>query len=164
MRGITRRGGAAVAVSGAVAGMTAAAAMAVTPPPSGIFDGHTSQTQIGDNAVRVKTDANSHVSKFKIRWEAKCKVKGKYWTSRSTISGGANGLPMKGDVFKKNKTYTADAGNGITGRITYAMKGHFTDNDHAVGTWNASVVVKRNGTKIDSCKTPNITWSVTRTA
>src|SRR6059058_1367147 len=167
MRGISQRGAAALGVSATVAGMTAVVAMAVPPPPSSSFEGSSSQTQLSDHLVRVKTDANGHVFRMRINWQAKCKVKGKYWTSDTRIKAGPNGLPMNGDVFKKNKSYTADAGGGITGRITYAMKGHFTDNDHAVGTWTASVIVKRNGTKIDSCKTPTkkpITWSVARVA
>src|SRR2546423_5261384 len=142
MRLVPKRGAMAVAVGVAVAVTTAVSAEAIPPPPSGLFTGNTSQTDIPDNSVRLRTDANGHVSKMKVGWEAKCQVKGKSWGSTTTISPGANGLPMTGDVFKKNKTYTGDAGNGITGRITYVMKGHFTDNDNATGSWKAHVIVR----------------------
>jgi hypothetical protein len=160
MKGISQHG-AAVGIAAALAATTAAVALAVPPPPSGVFRGTTTQ-KIADHQVVLRTDANSHVSKYKIDWQAKCQVKGKYWTSRTVISPGPNGLAMTGDVFKRKHTYYGDAGGGITGKITYTLKGHFTDNDNATGTWGANVIVRRNKHKIDTCTLKKTTWSAVR--
>jgi hypothetical protein len=161
MRRISQQHGAAAAIGVAVVSATAAVALAVPPPPSGVFRGTSSQAA-PDNQVVVRTDANAHVSKFKIQWHARCQVKGKFWGSQTTVTPGPNGLAMTGDVFKRKHTYVGDAGGGITGKITYTLKGQFTDNDNANGTWGAKVIVKRNGHKIDTCTLKKITWSVAR--
>ena len=159
---LKRGGTAGVAVMAVVAG-TAAVAVAVPPPPDGTFVGDTSQTSIKRHGVQVETDANGHVSRVIIQWKAKCKVKGKFWTSTTNIAAGSKGLPQSGDVFSRKRSYTANAGGGIKGRIKYALAGQFTDNDNATGTWSAKVVVRKRGKKIDSCKLPKITWGAART-
>jgi hypothetical protein len=160
---ISKRG--VIGTAAIVAGITASGAMAVPPPPSSIFQGLTSQKIQGRN-VQVETDANSHVSRVVIEWRAKCKVKGRFWTATTSARNGTSGLPQTGDVFRKKGSYTSDAGGGIKGRVTIALRGAFTDADHANGTWSASVVVRKKGKKIDSCKTPKkpVTWSVARSA
>ena len=160
---ITSRHGTAVAIAGIVAGATAAVAVAVPPPPSSQLTGDTSQTAIRHHGVEVDTDAAGHVSPVYIQWQAKCKAKGKFWTSTTKIAN-KNGIPQQGDVFKLTHSYTANAGGGIKGRITFKLAGQFTDNDNANGTWSAKVIVKRHGKKIDSCKTPRITWTAARAA
>jgi hypothetical protein len=161
MRRTWPQGGVAAAIGAGVVSLTAAVALAVPPPPSGVFRGTSSQAA-PDNEVVVRTDANGHVSKFRIQWHAKCQVKGKYWGSETTVRPGPNGLAMTGDVFKRKHTYVGDAGGGITGKITYTLKGQFADNDNASGTWGAKVIVKKNGHKIDTCTLKKITWSVAR--
>jgi hypothetical protein len=160
---ISKRG--VIGTAAVVAGITATGAMAVPPPPSSIFTGQTSQ-KIQRHDIKVVTDANSHVSQVVIQWRAKCKVKGLFWTATTSVRNGPNGLPQTGDVFRTNGSYTGNAGGGIKGRITIALQGAFTDADHASGKWSASVVVRKRGKKIDSCKTPKkpITWSVSRTS
>ena len=154
--------GKAAAAAGVAAGIAAGGAAAVAPPPGGTFFGETSQTAVTNHSVEVDTNASSRVQRVYVQWQAKCKAKGKFWTSTTKVSNGSKGLFQNGDVFQRKHSYTGDAGGGITGRITYALKGHFTDNDHAKGTWTAQVVVRSKGKKIDSCNTPKITWSVTR--
>jgi hypothetical protein len=154
--------GKAAAAAGVAAGIAAGGAAAVAPPPGGTFFGETSQTAVANHSVEVDTNASSRVQRVYVQWQAKCKAKGKFWTSTTKVSNGSKGLFQNGDVFQRKHSYTGNAGGGITGRITYSLKGHFTDNDHADGTWTAQVVVRRKGKKIDSCKTPKITWSVTR--
>jgi hypothetical protein len=156
-----KRGVIAGATVAVVAG-TAAVALAVPPPPSSTFQGDTSQTNIQRHGVQVDTDDNGHVSQVIIQWKAKCKAKGKFWTSTTRVTAGANGLPQAGDVFSRKRTYTGNAGGGFKGMIKYSLAGQFTDNDNANGTWSAKVVVRKNGKKIDSCKLPKITWSAAR--
>jgi hypothetical protein len=158
---ISKRG--VIGTAAVVAGITATGAMAVPPPPSSIFKGQTSQ-KIQGHDIQVETDANSHVSRVVIEWRAKCKAKGKFWTATTSVRNGTKGLPQTGDVFRRKGSYTGNAGGGVKGRVTISLQGAFTDADHASGKWSASVVVRKNGKKIDSCKTPKkpITWSVTR--
>jgi hypothetical protein len=147
-----------------VAGLMAATALAVTPPPSSSFAGSTAQTKLKHHGVQITTDANGHVSAMKIAWQAKCKHKGKFWTEPETdINGGTAGFPQNGDVFHSAGSYTA-GGGGITGLITVAASGAFTDNDHAHGLWSAKVTVKRKGKTIDKCKVSKLKWKVARTA
>jgi hypothetical protein len=157
-----KRGVMAGTTAFAVAAGTAAVALAVPPPPTSTFEGETSQTTIKKHGVQVKTDANAHVSRVIVQWRAKCKAKGKFWTSTTPVTAGPNGLPQSGDVFSRKRTYTANAGGGIKGKITYSLSGQFTDNDNANGTFSAKVVVRKRGKKIDSCKLPKITWSAAR--
>jgi hypothetical protein len=152
------------ATAAAVVAGTGAVALAVPPPPSGTFAGNTSQTSLKNHAVEVDTDANAHVSRVIIDWQAKCKVKGKFWTSRTRVTAGANGLPQSADAFAYKHGYTAKAGAKIKGKITYSLAGQFSDNDNAAGTWSAKVVVRKSGKKIDTCKLRKITWSATRSA
>jgi hypothetical protein len=154
--------GTAAAAAGLAAGIAAAGAAAVAPPPSATFSGETSQTAIDNHGVEVDTNASSRVQRVYVGWQAKCKAKGKFWTSTTKVSNGSKGLFQNGDVFQRKHSYTGNAGGGITGRISYVLKGHFTDNDHAQGSWTAQVVVRKNGHKIDTCKLPKVTWSVTR--
>jgi hypothetical protein len=158
----SRTGAAGVAVL--VAGAAATAAFAVPPPPDSVFDGNTSQTNIENHQVEVKTDAAGHVRTVYVQWRAKCKVKGKFWSSTTKVSNGSAGLPLSGDVFAYKHSYTANAGGGIKGKISYSLKGSFSDNDNAAGTWSAKVIVKRKGKKIDTCKLPKITWTAARQA
>jgi hypothetical protein len=146
-----------------VAGLTAATALAVAPPPDSTFAGKTNQTKAKNRKVTLVTDANSHVKTMTLGWRAQCRKKGIFWRATTRINGGSDGIPQTGDVFHDAGTYTSDAGGGITGRVTIAMKGQFTDNDHANGTWKAKVTVKKNGNVIDKCKTSTIKWKVTRT-
>lgn len=159
-----KRGVIAGATAAAVVAGTAAVALAVPPPPSGTFAGSTSQTKVKNHAVEVDTDANGHVAKVFVQWQAKCKAKGKFWTSTTKVSAGANGLPQAGDVFSYKHGYTAKAGGGFKGKITYSLAGQFSDTDNATGTWSAKVVVRKKGKKVDTCKLPKITWSATRSA
>jgi hypothetical protein len=150
----------------AVAGVTAASAFAVPPPPDGSFSGNTSQTSAANHAVDLKTDANGHVSEFSIDWKAKCKRKGISWTAGTTITPGPDGLAMNGEVFGDDGGYSSKASPKIKGKVTISLRGQFTDNDNANGTWNAKVVVfKKNKKgkfkKHDKCKA-SITWSATR--
>jgi hypothetical protein len=148
-----------------VAGLTAATALAVPPPPTSSFAGSTTQTKLKHHRVQITTDANGRVSTMKIAWEAKCKHKGKFWTAPETdLNGGTAGFPQNGDVFHSAGSYTAAGGGGITGFITVATSGAFTDNDHAHGLWSAKVTVKRKGKTIDKCKVSKLKWKVARTA
>ena len=150
------------AATTAVAAVTAAVALAVPPPPSGTFAGTTSQTKLKEHNISLTTDANGHVASATINWQAKCKKKGKFWTATTVVNGGSDGLQQNGDVFIRKGSYTGNAGGGIKGKVTVNLQGAFTDNDNAKGTWSTKVVVRKKGKKIDSCKTPKITWSVTR--
>jgi hypothetical protein len=140
------------------------AAVAVPPPPDSTFQGNTSQTNIQRHAVQVDTDATGHVKQVFVQWRAKCKSKGKFWTSTTKVSRGAAGLPQNGDVFGYTHTYKGNAGGGVTGKIKYTLKGSFSDADNAAGTWTAKVIVKRSGKKIDTCKLPKVTWTAARVA
>jgi hypothetical protein len=161
----SKSGAIAVAATSLVASLTAATALAVPPPPSSTFKGKTNQPKAPSHRVRVTTDANGHVSGMLVGWRAKCKGKGIHWDGETSVTGGTNGLPQNGDVFINNGSYTGHASHGITGKITIASKGQFTDNDHANGTWSAKVIVmNKKGKKIDKCKSPKIKWSVKRVA
>lgn len=160
--GARRKAMAGAGLTAVVAGLTAASAVAVPPPPSSTFQGNTSQTNIKRHGVQVETDERSLVQRVFIQWRAKCKAKGKFWTSTTKVSRGSRGLPQNGDVFSYNHAYTGNVGGGIKGRIKYRLRGSFSDNDNAAGTWSAKVIVKRNGKKIDSCKLKQITWTASR--
>jgi hypothetical protein len=164
MAAVSKTRAMAITATTVAAGLTAATALAVPPPASSSFAGKTSQTKIAHHDVFVDTDANGHVSRVRIEWRAKCKSKGKFWTARTQVNGGSAGLPQNGDVFHDSGSYTGDAGGGVKGKVTLSLKGQFTDTDHAKGTWNAKVTVKRRGKVIDRCKTPTIKWKVARTA
>ena len=146
----------------ATSGLTVATAVAVPPPPNSSFSGQTNQTKASDHGVTLATDANGHVSTMSLGWRAKCRKKGIFWTANTQVNGGSNGLAQNGDVFSDNGGYTGHAGRGITGIITVALHGQFTDSDHANGIWKAKVTVKKKGKTIDKCKTPAIKWSVAR--
>jgi hypothetical protein len=157
-----RRGVIAGTTAAALVAGTAAVALAVPPPPASTFQGNTTQTSIKRHGVQVETDDNGRVSRVIVQWQAKCKAKGKFWTSSTTVTNGQGGLAQSGDVFSRKRSYTANAGGGFKGKITYTLTGQFTDNDNATGTYSAKVVVKKKGKKIDSCKLPKITWSAAR--
>jgi hypothetical protein len=149
---------AAVAVS-----LTAATALAVPPPPSSSFSGSTTQTKVKHHKASLKTDANGHVSRLSIDWRGKCKQKGKFWTARTVVQGGSDGVPMTGDTFGETGTYTSNAGAGVTGFVSVTFSGHFTDADNARGKWKANVKVMKKGKQIDSCSA-KLKWSVKRKA
>jgi hypothetical protein len=147
----------------AVAGVGAAAAMAVPPPPDSHFAGQTNQPRAKYHAVNIDTDTSGHVSEISVGWRAPCRKKGVFWSTETRITGGTTGLPQNGDVFHQAGSYTGHTSNGVTGRITISMKGHFVDNDHAKGTWAAKVTVKnKRGKVIDKCKVSNIKWRAAR--
>jgi hypothetical protein len=155
----------AVTATTVVAGLTAATALAVPPPPSSSFAGKTNQTKIKDHGVTLDTDANSHVSRLTLGWRAKCKKKGKFWTANTVVNGGPSGIPQTGDVFHESGSYTGNTGDpSIKGKVSISFQGQFVDTDHANGTWNAKVVVKKNGKTIDKCKSPTIKWKVARSS
>jgi hypothetical protein len=144
------------------AGLAAATALAVPPPPSSTFKGKTNQLKSKRHKVKVVTDANGHVSQLNVGWRAQCKKKGVFWSTETQVTGGDAGVPQDGDVFHQAGTYTGHAGTGITGRITISFKGQFIDNDNVKGTWNAKVIVMKNGKKIDKCKQTGIKWKAQR--
>jgi hypothetical protein len=163
MAAVSRTRVIAVSAALAVAGGSAAVALAVAPPPSSKFKGVTSQLKAKYHKVHITTDANGHVSVIRVGWLAPCRKKGKSWKSETKISGGSAGLPQNGDVFHQAGSYTGTTSNGVTGKITIAMQGRFTDRRHAKGTWQAKVTVKNaKGKTIDRCKVTNITWKAKR--
>ena len=153
----------AVAATTLVAGLTAATALAVPPPPDGSFKGKTNQTKAKHRTVTIQTDANSHVSTMTVAWRAKCNRKGFFWSAETRIRGGDDGVPQTGDVFHQAGSYTSHPGGGITGRVTISMRGQFTDQDNANGTWTAKVTVRKKGKTLDKCKTGLVKWKVART-
>src|SRR3954466_8806437 len=111
MKSISKRAAFATVVAGA--GATATTALAVPPPPSSQFEGDTSQTKIEDHSVKLQTNPNGRVGLVGIGWRAKCKVKGKFWSANTRVSGGADGLTQNGDVFGVKGSYSSNAGGGI---------------------------------------------------
>ncbi|MEA2469506.1 MAG: hypothetical protein QOE38_504, partial [Thermoleophilaceae bacterium] len=104
-------------------------------------------------------------SRLTLGWQAKCKQKGKFWTANTVVNGGATGIPQTGDVFHELGSYTGNTGDpSIKGKVSISLKGQFSDADHAAGTWNAKVIVKKKGKTIDKCKSPTVKWKVTRSA
>jgi hypothetical protein len=158
---ISKRG--AICTAAVAAGVTAAGAAAVPPPPDSTFEGQTSQANIRNHGVRLTTDAEGRVTRFAIQWRGNCNAKGKFWTSTSVVKA-PDGLKQDGDVFSRKRSYLAHAGGGITGKIRYTLSGQFTDDDNANGTWAAKVTVRRDGKKIDKCRSPKVTWSAARSA
>jgi hypothetical protein len=142
-----------------VAGVGAGGAMAVPPPPDGSFSGQTAQENARDRRVHLSTDANGQISQFAIEWRAKCKRKGRFWSAGTAVRGRA--IELQGETFSADGSYEGRVNRKVTGTVTATMRGSFTDDDHAVGTWEAKVVVRKNGRKIDKCKA-DTTWAVER--
>ena len=153
---------AAALVVAVAAGTTAGVAGAVPPPPDGTFQGDTSQTNIEHHVVQVDTNSDGRVQRVFIQWQAKCKVKGQFWTSTTKVTNGPSGLVQSGDVFSRKHSYTGKVNKNIKGKISYTLDGKFADNDNAAGTWKAKVIVRRKGKKIDTCTLPKITWTAQR--
>jgi hypothetical protein len=165
MAAVTKSRAIAVTATTVAAGLAAATALAVPPPASSSFAGKTNQTKIHDHGVTLDTDANGHVSRITLGWQAKCKQKGKFWTANTVVNGGATGIPQTGDVFHELGSYTGNTGDpSIKGKVSISLKGQFSDADHAAGTWNAKVIVKKKGKTIDKCKSPTIKWKVARSS
>lgn len=146
-----------------VAGVTAPVALAVPPPPDGTFTGETAQAKAKSRAVEIKTDSAGQIEEFGIEWRAKCERKRRSWTAGTSITSG--GIELQGDVFGADGSYVSrpEGAPGIKGKVTVSMRGSFSDENTADGTWKATVKVKRRGKRIDTCKAKT-TWSVQRAA
>jgi hypothetical protein len=159
----SKRQAVVVAVTTVMAGVTAVAAASVPPPASSKFKGLTSQTKAKDHRVTLRTDANGRVKQLTLGWLAPCTEKGKSWRAHTQVDGGTAGLPQSGNTFHRSGSYVGETDDpAITGKVTVSFKGHFTDKNHAKGTWNAKVSVQQDGETIDKCKTPTIKWKVHR--
>ena len=165
MSKISKRGATTAAIA-IVAGATATTAVAVPPPPSANFKGSTSQTKEKDHGAQLTTNANGRVLRAYLEWTANRCDKGVAWRQHQPIKRGSKGLAMKHGVFHRKGTFSAKpkGAPGITGKVSYAFKGHFTDKRHAKGTFTATVRVFRDGDRIDTCRTPKkpIRWHVKR--
>lgn len=142
-----------------VTGVGAGSAMAVPPPPDGSFVGETAQENARDRRVQLRTDANGQVSQFGIVWRAKCNRKGRFWSAGTAVRGRA--IELDGETFTAEGSYEDRVNRKVTGTVTVSMRGSFTDENTATGTWKAKVVVRKNGKKIDTCRA-NTTWTVER--
>src|SRR3954470_24872617 len=160
---VSKRQVAAATVAPVVGGVRAVPAASVPPPASSKFKGLTSQTKAKDHRVTLRTDANGHVKQLKLGWLAPCNEKGQSWRAHTEVDGPTGGVPQTGNTFHQSGSYVGHTSDpSITGNVTVSFKGHFTDKNHAKGTWNAKVEVQQDGQTIDRCKTPTIKWKVKR--
>lgn len=144
-----RRLAGGLAVAAAVSAVCAAVALAVTPT-RGAYEGTTTQRHSPHHGVELRVDKQHRVARFTIDWRARdCDEPDTHWDGGTTIKAPKND-PI--GTFHDHGSYTSTAGDGIKGRITHTVDGHFTDRTHAKGAWKATVkVYDAGGNRINTC-------------
>jgi hypothetical protein len=157
MRKRSRRAITTLAATIGVAGIAAAAALAVSPA-KGTFNGSTAQTKAASHSITVRTNKGGEVVNIRVDWRARCEQPNEYWRETTVIkkSGVVND---GGGVFHVDGGHNSASSGGISGKVTDHLDGHFTDKNHAQGTWRAKVKVFKKGNQIDTCSM-HTSWQV----
>ena len=102
----------------------------------------------------LTTDADGVAKKAEVGWKADCSGDATLTDTTGITFGDDGDLIVVDD-------YTINDDNGIKIDVSFSYKAKRKGAGSYKGDFRATGVVRRNGKKIDTCKTPKITFSVT---
>ena len=133
--------------------VSAGVALASVLGDTGFYKGSTSQGKV----ISFKVTQNGRKAENgSIRWLADCQVAGRRAyrdVTTFTVSVSSRG------IFNLAGGYTADLGNGFTGKVSANLSGRFPAERRAVGTFRGRVTVSDStGQVVDHCDSDKINW------
>lgn len=140
-----------------------AATASAAIPQKGKFAGTTSQTNPDGSAVPVEIKVNHggfNVKRFAIGWTAPCDSG---FTTLVQATRAEGPVSSRGKFHGKG-TYTSTSGNlagtQYTAQVTSKVKGKFTGERKAKGTFQATAVLTdtTTGQPVSTCTSPTVHW------